>query len=78
MFVDLIYIDDDKLIAKIGSTKDECLESVALELKSHGRSGLYPILLCNKNIIEQHLHRVRKSSLLEFRFPDGTLPITEL
>lgn len=78
MFVDLIYIDQNKLIAKIGNTKDECLESVALELESHGRSGLYPTLLFNKNVIEQHLRDVKKSSLIEFRFPDGILPVTEL
>lgn len=78
MFIDIISIDENKLIAKIGNTEKECVESIAIELQAKGMLGLYPILISNKKIIEQHLCNVKKAELIKFKFPDGFLPITKL
>lgn len=78
MFIDLIRFDNDRLTLKVGHTQSECFGSQPLELPAVGHKDLYPVLLHHRTTIEQHLRRATRAQLLEFEFPNGKLPITEL
>lgn len=78
MLIEIIKFDDKELILRAGNTREECLESKPVMIHTYGIKDLYTLLLENRLAIELYLKSNDKVELIQYKFPDGVLPVTRL